>query len=113
MARFTSIGMPRKAFVPSAAEEARADDGEATLAEQPAQSSKAGSGSHPVKKSKRRGTRGRTTEVQSETSGTGVVNGGGGWGRDAGIASALPRPKLHRLSLTFELRENQDVCGAV
>ena len=94
MARFTSIGMPRKASVPSAAEEARADDGEGPVAEpspvakQPAPSSKAEGGPHLVKKSKRRGTRGRTTDIQSVKSGPEVVNGGGGWGRDAGIASA-------------------------
>lgn len=83
MARFTSIGMPKKTFVASAAEEAQIHGAVDT---EPG-SSKAGNGESDQpgpKKRKRRGTRGK---VISEPGNEVEQPQKKGWGRDPNLAS--------------------------
>jgi len=62
MTRFTSIGMPKKTFVASAAEES----GEHQNADSAAPAAESGSGDQAAKKRKRRGTRGRVVPEGGE-----------------------------------------------
>jgi hypothetical protein len=81
MARFTSIGMPKKSFVASAAEESR---------EQPAAAPEvaAEAGQPPAKKRKRRGTRGKDpSEIAASTAAAEGSKEKRGWGRDPNVAS--------------------------
>ncbi len=83
MARFTSIGMRRKAFVPSGAKEAR-ETGADEAGPSTTTTTKAESEKPKATKRKRRGTRGKDLAV---TAGNENGNPGGQWERDPTLAS--------------------------
>lgn len=111
MARFTSIGMPKKSFVASGAEESH----------QPAQAqsesgpSTAKPDQPPAKKRKRRGTRGKVVPEGGEAAPQSAETKG--WSRDHSVASEVFAPvdsvrlTLERAKLSaqhaFERRENR------
>lgn len=107
MARFTSIGMPKKSFVASAAEESR---------EQPAAASESASaGQPPAKKRKRRGTRGKDpSEIAASAAAAEKSEKKRGWTRDPDVASEFG-PHAHGRRVDGSRltgRTGQAICGA-
>jgi len=86
MARFTSIGMPKKTFVASAAEES----GSRSVADAPPPAAEVPSGEPVAKKRKRRGARGKVIpeggEAQQE-----APREKKAWNRDPNVASECSR----------------------
>ena len=97
MARFTNIGMPKKTFVASAAEESSSRPETDSV---PPAAAEASSGEPAAKKRKRRGTRGKVIpeggEVQQE-----APREKKSWNRDPTVASELrSRDETIRILMT-------------